>query len=1044
MPETATYDHYEVLTRNDGSPYELGRGAMGVTYKAIDRRLQFPVCLKVINPAYLNSEVARQRFIREARSAAKLRHRNVASVFHLGTEGDTWFYAMEFIDGQTLDAFIKREGALAPKLALEITAQVARALNAAAQRGLVHRDIKPSNLMLVHEDNEVQAKVIDFGLAKTLAVEGEEAPTLSMGGFVGTAHFASPEQLEEREIDSRSDIYSLGVTLWYMLAGKPPFVGSMAQVMNQHLSKPPPFDEFKTLPPVVAALLRKMLEKNPADRFQTPAELRRAIEDILPKMSDAPAEEAPAPADKDVFETVFDTASQHLEETQFEVGRTIGGRYLITEELGETSGYRVFRAEDQMRQRDVRLLVLDSEILNDPAACAALKREAERLKEAPHSNLLRPFDFETIETTIFISVEWTDGFSLLELLRARRELGADEAILLLKQAAAGVDHALERELTGLEFGLHQVMLHFSKPFQKNTLLDQSLMQWPAFTLKLYPFGGTRELASSQTWAGGQTMLGGASPDAAEEVNLRVSYVGSLATVIYELLGGNISSLTQGGDGLVGMGYTPVAALSQEGNETLKCALDPRCSFAGAQAFCDALAGTQAPAPHREPPPMVANPKPSAPPATLRPVPPLPPPLPAHKRSRPPLGMVGAAAALLVIGGGASYYATRQPAADRKPLATPAEEPKIIDRGGPQAEQLTEETKRAIEAKRMREEARKKAEEDLAQQESRKKELTTALSDGEKMEAEGNIRGALERYLKIVNDFPDSGSLSGRNHIETLLDSLRQSERPLTEDQFESMRNLIVQAAQQKVLSAMLLLGQRLKEKEPEKSYQWYRNAADAGDAGACRRVGQTLSDGIPGIVARDPREAAAYFEQGAEKGDLGSKASLGEYLLQGYAGERNESRGMKLLYEAIKERDAHAMNFLGDYLVKKAKKRPTSERRAANEEYREAFKLFSGSKELGDLKAFANLGLLYLQGAAPGTHGPDYKMAIALFAEGAKKSDPFSMYSYARCLEAGIGIKQDPVEAKNWDAKAAQTGDKDFMKWCREHDVNPQGDPPAR
>src|SRR5580700_1503049 len=120
MPEIATFDHYEVLTRDDGSLYVLGRGAMGVTYKAFDTSLRFPVCLKVINSAYLNSDVARQRFIREARSAAKLRHRNVASVFHLGTEGETWFYAMEFIDGETLDALIKRQGPLSSISALNI------------------------------------------------------------------------------------------------------------------------------------------------------------------------------------------------------------------------------------------------------------------------------------------------------------------------------------------------------------------------------------------------------------------------------------------------------------------------------------------------------------------------------------------------------------------------------------------------------------------------------------------------------------------------------------------------------------------------------------------------------------------------------------------------------------------------------------------------------------------------------------------------------------------------------------------------------------
>src|SRR5258708_3382218 len=184
MPETAIFDHYEVLTREDGSLFELGRGAMGITYKAFDTSLRMPVALKVINATYLDSELARQRFVREARSAAKLRHRHVASVFHLGMEGDCWFYAMEFIDGETVEALLKRQGPLMPVLALTITAQVARALNAAAQHGLVHRDIKPANLMLIHEDDEIVAKVIDFGLAKTsVTAEGEDnAVTLSIGG----------------------------------------------------------------------------------------------------------------------------------------------------------------------------------------------------------------------------------------------------------------------------------------------------------------------------------------------------------------------------------------------------------------------------------------------------------------------------------------------------------------------------------------------------------------------------------------------------------------------------------------------------------------------------------------------------------------------------------------------------------------------------------------------------------------------------------------------------------------------------------------------
>jgi TPR repeat protein len=262
------------------------------------------------------------------------------------------------------------------------------------------------------------------------------------------------------------------------------------------------------------------------------------------------------------------------------------------------------------------------------------------------------------------------------------------------------------------------------------------------------------------------------------------------------------------------------------------------------------------------------------------------------------------------------------------------------------------------------------------------------------------------------------------------------------DEFESMRGLIVEAAQQNALSAMLLLGQKLKERQPEESFKWFRKAAAAGDSEACYRVGEMLSEGIPGVILKDQAKAREYFERAAEKGDLPSKAALGQYLVQGYGGDRDEARGIALLYEAIAAKNAAAMNFVGDYLVKKAKKRPNSERKAANEEYREAFKLFNDSKDLGDLKALANLGLLYMQGVVPRARGPDYKRAVALFAEGAKKSDPFSMYSYARCLEAGIGVKQDLDEARNWDARAAKTGDKDFIKWCNEHKPNTMSTPP--
>src|SRR5262249_5478543 len=138
------FEHYELVTGGDGKPVELGRGAMGVTYKAFDVDLHRPVTLKVISEKYLGDESARLRFLREARAAASVRHPNVASVFHLGRTAGSYFYAMEFVEGETLEKLIKRSGRLEVKLAMEIATQVAAGLAAVHEQNLVHRDVKPT------------------------------------------------------------------------------------------------------------------------------------------------------------------------------------------------------------------------------------------------------------------------------------------------------------------------------------------------------------------------------------------------------------------------------------------------------------------------------------------------------------------------------------------------------------------------------------------------------------------------------------------------------------------------------------------------------------------------------------------------------------------------------------------------------------------------------------------------------------------------------------------------------------------------------------
>ena len=243
------YEHYEVVRGEEGNPVELGRGAMGITYKAFDVDLRCPVTLKVINDKYLGDESARLRFLREARAAASVRHPNVASVFHLGRSAEGYFYAMEFVEGETLENLIRRSGRIDAKLALEIAMQVAAGLAAVHKKGLVHRDIKPSNIMVSLEEGGVPtAKIIDLGLAKAVAKSDSDLAISLPGGFAGTPEFASPEQFAGVGVDIRSDLYSLGVTLWKMLAGQAPFRGSPAEAMYQHQHAPLPLEQLRRGP----------------------------------------------------------------------------------------------------------------------------------------------------------------------------------------------------------------------------------------------------------------------------------------------------------------------------------------------------------------------------------------------------------------------------------------------------------------------------------------------------------------------------------------------------------------------------------------------------------------------------------------------------------------------------------------------------------------------------------------------------------------------------------------------------------------------------
>src|SRR5712671_6554607 len=290
-PGPMRYAHFEAETGADGFPMELGAGAMAITYRARDTVLNSLVALKVIDRKVAKMPGVRSRFLREARAAAQIHHRNVARVSHYGEQDGECFYVMELVEGETLEAKVRCEGPMPLALALEVIEQTARALAGAEKCGVVHRDIKPSNIMLESDATGAPVvKVIDYGIAKILNPEAERGAEQTQTGFIGTPAFASPEQFapsEQRKIDTRSDIYSLGVTFWYLLSGRVPFIGRTLPEVATRQAEELPLEQLKSahVPARVIALLQSMLAVDPAKRPQTARELLAAIHGCYRKFS---------------------------------------------------------------------------------------------------------------------------------------------------------------------------------------------------------------------------------------------------------------------------------------------------------------------------------------------------------------------------------------------------------------------------------------------------------------------------------------------------------------------------------------------------------------------------------------------------------------------------------------------------------------------------------------------------------------------------------------------------------------------------------------
>jgi hypothetical protein len=415
---TMRFGNYEVLNRPDGKPDELGRGGFGRTYRARHTFLGTEVALKVILDRLAFDEAAKKRFLKEAQEHARLSHPGIARITDFGEMEGTFFYAMELCPDGDLKEYVRRRGPLPPAEALQLIRQTAEALQFAHGCGILHRDIKPSNLMLVFGEHGVpNVKLIDFGLVKRIVKNPDETADHDAASQWSPA-FASPEQIREHALDERTDIFSLGMTAWFLIAGGGPVEGSTTEIVQERLSDA---SYEPRLPATLTGRLRsvvaRMIEKSTSRRFRNCAELIEGLTEALrgaspPQTAGRPAPQPVPLADRFTLEPA---------------GRTY---------LGET-----FRGVDRERQMRVRLTVVDKE--HDAAVIANATERVHKLAAAQPPGLVPLLEMTEFAEGSTVVEEECIGPPVAEVLRREGAVPLAKMAGVLWDAACGIDAALE-------------------------------------------------------------------------------------------------------------------------------------------------------------------------------------------------------------------------------------------------------------------------------------------------------------------------------------------------------------------------------------------------------------------------------------------------------------------------------------------------------------------------------------------------------------------------------------------------------------------------
>ena len=977
------FGNFEVINDPDGRPLLLGKGTFGRTYQARHCFLDTIVALKIITERYVADAAVRQRFLTEARAVAKLSHPHIARLYDFGEMNGVLHYAMEYCGGGSLADFAAQKGAVPLRQTIEIAQQISGALKCAHVAGFIHRDLKPSNIMLTAPDGPMFAKLIDFGLVQP-SVPGA---TRSFGDdqsadgarFLGTPLFASPEQLREEPMDVRTDLFSLGITLWFLMAGRAPESGSSAEIAASRLNRESYAARLPAnLPPPFRDVLVQLLEKDRKNRFATAADVFKALNACAAALGFRRARDYTDPAAALEWEDteVTDNGAPDfakIEPAELEsVEAELSSQFNVVARINEDFTGLNYVAEEVGKKGAMSILhVLHRLLLEDGPAFERFRAHIAQLMRVDVAEIVRPKAIKRYSDYVAVISDKPGGTDLLSVLRTERTVPLVEAAPLLEKIADVCDRLCAGGLPGAQLAPGRIFVESAN----DGLSKAQARLFPRFLA----VSEATELArmNESEDASSTTMTTDMLGDPARADNMAEHF----ASLLYRVVAGRNCPVAAS---LSSQAYVAIPGLSEQSNRILAMVIarqveDSSCGkvlreilntegiVAGhSSAGFTVRPGSSTVSPLTPPPVTPVDRAPAAPP---RPATSL-----GKRAKRNSLVAIGAAVAFILFVGLSLFVGRRQPLVQK----TKGTQPTTV-----------------------------------ANSSAGQKDYNSAIEYIAGLnKVQINEPKALELLQRAVaHHFPEAEArlaawtmfgVNGARKDSAKASALAQQS---LSDGLETAAGS--RATAQYELASLYRQGLGV-EKDVSKAAQWYQKAANQGLAAAQNYLGVLYQNGNG--VEKDLTKAAELYRKAADQGFAGAQNNLGISYQNGNGVEKDLTKAAELCQKAADQGEARAQTNLG-WLFENGNGVP--------KDFNKAAQLYQKAADQGFAPAQNNLGALYQNGNGV---EKDLTKAAELYQKAADQGEPYAQKNLGGLYEYGMGVAKDVNKAIELYQKSADQG----------------------